>query len=242
MSKKTPDQRAIADAYYPELSRIGKAIASPNRLEILDLLRQGPRCVDDIAAHLGLTAANVSQHLKQLREARLVESEKDAQRVFYRVANDNVCRFVCALQTVADQQLAEVAELRRTVLDIPDDLSVKEIEELARSGKATVVDVRPPVEFDAGHMSGAINIPLPEVAARIDELPRDQDLVVYCRGVYCVLALEAVRVLREHGLRAHRLPLGIVDMRSRRWRVERTRQPRGARQSRSPSSSRKKSR
>jgi DNA-binding transcriptional ArsR family regulator len=214
-------QRDLADAYYPELARIGKAISSPIRLEILDLLRQGPRSVDDIAAELGLSSANASQHLKLLRGARLLESSKDGQRVYYRVSNDDVCRFFFSLQTVADQQLAEMGDIRRLVTDDDASLSVEDVTDLARSGKAVVVDVRAPIEFEAGHMAGSINIPLAEVAARAGELPKSKDVVVYCRGVYCSLALDAVRVFRDHGLRAHRLPLGVIEMRGRRWRIER---------------------
>ncbi|MCP4498673.1 MAG: metalloregulator ArsR/SmtB family transcription factor [Deltaproteobacteria bacterium] len=215
------NQRDLAQAYYPELARIGKAIASSTRLEILDLLRQGPRCVDEIAEELELTAANTSQHLRQLLQTHLVAREKEAQRVYYRVANDDVCRFFFALQTVADKQLAEVSEIRRDVLDMQDGTTIEDLARMARSGEAVVVDVRPSTEYDAGHMLGALSMPLPEISGRIDEFPADRDVVVYCRGLYCTLALEAVKTLRENGLQAHRLPLGIIEMRSRHWRIER---------------------
>jgi len=213
-------QRDLAISYYGELSRIGKAISAPTRLEILDLLRQGPRCVDDIAEELGLTAANTSQHLRHLLQCQLVKREKDAQRVYYRVANEDVCRFFFALQLVADQQLAEVAEIRRDALDLQEETTVEEVAKLVQDGEAVVVDVRPKPEFDAGHLVGALHIPRPDLKHRVDELPDDKDVVVYCRGVFCTLALDAVKELREHGKKAHRLPLSIQEMRSRHWRVE----------------------
>ena len=210
-------QRKLAEAFYPELARIGKAIASPTRLEILDLLRQGPRSVDDIAHETRISSANASQHLKQLRAAHLLTSHKEGQRVYYSVADDNVCRFFCSLRSLAERQLAEMDGVRKLLEDEAPAKDPEELLQMVRTGGATVIDVRPTDEYLTGHMAGAISVPLRKLQESLHRIPNDRDVVVYCRGSYCTLALEAVRALRQHGYVAHRLNLGVMDMRQRRW-------------------------
>ncbi len=239
-SAMTEQQRQFADAYYPELARISKAMASPARLELLDLLRQGERCVETLAEEAGMSVANASQHLKQLKAARLIESDKRGQRVFYRVANQDVCRFFCDLRGLAENQLSEMAQVRRMVAD-EDTVPNEELLARVANGQAVLLDVRPEEEFDAGHLEGALSIPLTDLKARVHELPANMQIVVYCRGIYCTLAREAVRLLRKVGFEAHRLPLAVMELRSREWRLERppSRQAKARSVSRAPASTKK---
>lgn len=174
-----------------------------------------------------MTIANASQHLKQLKAAHLIESDKRGQRVYYRVANQDVCRFFCDLRGLAEAQLSEMEHVRRLVAE-PDAVPNEELLARVARGEAILLDVRPVEEFEAGHLEGAMSIPLLDLKARLDELPRDKEIVVYCRGVYCTLALEAVRLLRQEGFQAHRLPLAVMELSSRQWRLERpaSRRPR----------------
>lgn len=213
-------QRRFADAVYPQLARIGKALSSPIRLEILDLLRQGPRSVEAIAEQAGVSLANASQHLQQLRAARLVESDKKGQHVIYRVADQEVCRFYCSLRGLAEARLAEVDVALREFFPEESEAEREELLQRMRAGELTVLDVRPEEEYRAGHLERALSIPLAQLRRRLDEIPRDRDVVVYCRGPYCVMAAEAVEVLRRAGFTARRLDLGVLELRARRWRIE----------------------
>lgn len=222
------NQRDLARALYPQLARIGKALSSPTRLELFDLLRQGPRSVESLAEQAGITLANTSQHLQHLRAARLVEGEKQGQHVIYRVASEDACRFFCALRGLAESRLTEVKHLwHEFFAGEEQELGPEELLRQVRSGKATVVDVRPQEEYRAGHLPGSLSIPLGELPRRLGELPRERDIIVYCRGRYCLMAVEAVRLLRGKGLRAHRLELGVVELRALDWRIERSDGPVG---------------
>jgi rhodanese-related sulfurtransferase len=215
--------RDFKDGIYEQFARLGKALAAPKRLELLDLLCQGPRTVESLADHAGITIANASRHLLVLRAARLVESTKRGLYVEYRVADDDVCRFFLALRGLAESRLAEVERASREYFEGRDAMEPVEGEELLRrvkSGEVTVLDVRPVEEYRAGHIPGALSIPLGELKARLAELPRSRAVVAYCRGPYCVMAVEAVELLRRRGFRAHRLEAGVVDWRARGWRVE----------------------
>jgi rhodanese-related sulfurtransferase len=215
-------QRRFKDAIYEQFARIGKAMSSPKRLELLDLLCQGPRTVEALAEHAALSIANASQHLQVLRAARLVEAEKKGLHVEYRLADDDVCRFFLALRGLAESRLAEVEHIARDYFKGRGPMEPVEGDELLRrvkSGAVTVLDVRPAEEYRAGHIPGAVSIPLPELKARLKELPKDRDVVAYCRGPYCVMAVEAVERLRRQGVKAHRLEQGVVEWRARGWRV-----------------------
>ena len=217
---KTP--RQFKDEIYEQIARISKAAAAPKRLELLDLLSQGPRTVEVLADLAAITVGNASQHLKILRAARLVEAQKQGVYVEYRLANEEVASFFVALRTLAQSRLAEVERITREYLDRRSALESVEGDELVRrvrSGEVTVLDVRPAEEYEAGHIPGARSIPVGEVAARLKEIPRDREVVAYCRGPYCVMAVEAVEILRDKGFRAHRMEQGVADWRAHGWRV-----------------------
>src|SRR3989304_8772981 len=215
--------RRFTDAIYDQFARVGRAVASPRRIELLDLLCQGPRSVESLAALTGLSEANASQHLKVLRGARLVEAEKSGVRVIYRLSSKEVINFVRSLRTVAETHLAEVEQTVRSFLKGHQGFAGVDREELlrrVRKGEVTVLDVRPIEEFRAGHLPRAVSVPLEELNSRLGDLPKDREIVAYCRGLYCVLALEAVEQLRAHGYRAIRLDMGAFDWQARGLPVE----------------------
>jgi rhodanese-related sulfurtransferase len=217
MKTKKPPKRLFKDRVYEQLGRIGKAVASPQRLEILDLLGQGPRTVESIAQEVHLTVANTSRHLQILRGARLVETEKEGVFVRYSLANEAVADFFRSLRVLAAGRLAELDQITRQFFKEQEALEAVDRKALlarVRKGLATVLDVRPAEEYQAGHIAGAISIPLAELQDHLAELPRDQEIVAYCRGPYCVFAAQAVELLREHGFRAVRLEDGVADWRA----------------------------
>ncbi len=203
--------RRFKNEVYEQFARIGKALASPKRLELLDVLCQGPRTVEVLADLTAMSVANTSQHLKALREARLVEARKVGLFVVYQVSDPDVVVFYLHLQQVAERRLAEVEAIRRAFLEERDAFEEVDGQELLRralEGEVIVLDVRPPEEFAAGHLPGARSVPLPELEAVLADLPRDREIVAYCRGPYCVWAIEAVARLRVCGFAAHRLDQG----------------------------------
>jgi len=213
---KNPN-RAFKDAIYEQFARIGKAVSSPRRLELLDLLCQGPRTVEILAKESGLTVANASQHLQVLRAARLVAAEKEGLFVSYRLADQTVCEFFRTMRVLAERRLAEVEQIKRRFLDGREGMEPvdrKALLELVRKEAVTVLDVRPVEEYNAGHIPGAISIPLKELQLRLLDLPRDAEIVAYCRGPYCVLSIQAVEMLRAKGFHAVRLEEGIQDLRA----------------------------
>lgn len=217
------ERRRASGAMYDQLARIGKALASPVRLRLLDLLRQGPRPVEALAEQIGESVPNTSQHLQILKKARLVDGDRNGQQVVYRVAGDPVSAFFSQLCEVGQLRLAEMDRLREQMsqgAEAPDDLTQEEVLERMRRGRVTLLDVRPRVEFEAGHVAGALSIPMGELSRRLGELPADREVVVYCRGPFCYLAADAVVLLRRAGLRVRRLDLGVTELRSRRFRIE----------------------
>ena len=210
--------RRFKTAIFEQFARIGKAISNPSRLELLDLLCQGPRTVEVLANEANLGLANTSQHLKALKTARLVETEKSGLFVTYRLADDQVCQFFRSLRNLAETRLTEVREITREFLANRQGLEPVNRDALlnkVREGAVTVLDVRPTEEYRAGHIPGALSIPLKELERRLSDLPRDRDVVAYCRGPYCVLAVEAVEILRSRGFSAFRLEENVQD-----WREE----------------------
>ena len=192
--------RELKDRIYPQFARIGQALASEKRLELIDLLAQAPRHVDALAQETGMSVANVSQHLQVLRSANLVEAERQGNMTVYRLSDRAVVQLWLALRGVAESRLAEVKEIARTlhVRHNGNVVSRDEIKKLLK-GKAILLDVRPRREFEAGHLSGAINIPFDELQDRLSELPRDRQVISYCRGEYCLFADEAAELLRANG-------------------------------------------
>ena len=215
--------RAHKDALYEQLARIGKAVAAPRRLELLDLLGQAPRTVEGIAEQTGMSVANTSQHLQVLRAAGLLEAEKDGLYVTYRLATSDVADFFVGLRRLADARLAELDRIKKQFFTSEDQIETldgKELLGLVRRGQVVVLDVRPVEEYEAGHIAGAISIPHNELKRRISELPKNRKVVAYCRGPYCVFAIEAVRLLRSRGFKAVRMEDGVPDWRVRGLPVE----------------------
>jgi rhodanese-related sulfurtransferase len=222
VAERTPPTR-LKTAIYEQIARIGKATASPGRLELLDLLTQGPRTVEGLAAQIGQSVANTSHHLQVLRRARLVESEKAGLHVTYRLADPLVGTFVLQLRTLAKARLAEIEQVSRQYLDqrgVLEPVGDDELLRRIRAGAVTVIDVRPRDEYVAGHIPGAISLPLADLKKRVPRLSKRRDIVAYCRGPYCVMALDAVDILRRKGFRAHRMEHGVLEWRARGWRVD----------------------
>jgi rhodanese-related sulfurtransferase/DNA-binding transcriptional ArsR family regulator len=208
---------SLKKVVYEQLSRIGKAIASPPRLELLDLLCQGPRTVEALARETALSLANCSQHLRVLHRARLVATEKQGLYVTYRLADLAVCEFFRSLRILGEQRLAEIELLLkqfREEREVLEPVAIRALLRRIRRGEVTVLDVRPPEEYRAGHVPGAVSIPLKDLKSHLSSLARDQEIVAYCRGPYCVLAKEAVRLLRAKGFSARRMECGIPDWRA----------------------------
>jgi len=212
------DRNALALAHYGELARIGKVLGSPVRLRLLDLLRQGARSVEVLAGEAGLTVANASQHLQHMRRARVVGADRRGPFMEYRLADEGVSLAFAALRDLAEALLPELDRLRAE-LSVLAPREREELLEAVRKGTVTLVDVRPVEEYRAGHLPGAHSIPLRELRARLDELPRERDVVAYCRGPYCTFASTAVRILSQAGFRARHLDLGVPDLRARRFRI-----------------------
>ncbi len=212
-------------ALFAQFATVAKALSHGNRLELLEFLAQGERGVEALARMTGLSVANTSQHLQHLRRAGLVTARKSGHYVLYRLADEAVVALIASLRGVAERNLAEVEKLVSGYFRSKDSfepVSPGELLHRAREGLVTVLDVRPPEEFAAGHLPNAINIPLKELKRRLGELPRDQEVVAYCRGPYCVLAYEAVAELRRRGFTARRLEDGLPEWKLAGLPVERT--------------------
>ena len=199
---------------YQEFARVAQALASPARIEVLDLLAQGEKTVEAIAAACELALKNASAHLRVLRSARLVETRREGTYVYYRLANPAVIALIRQVQALARDRLAEVDRAADAYLQDRaglEPVSVKELRERVRNGDTIVLDVRPPDEYEAGHLPGALSIPLGELKKRLRELPSGREVVAYCRGPYCVYAVEAVAILRKAGFNARRTEIGVPD-------------------------------
>jgi ArsR family transcriptional regulator len=203
-------------ALFAQFATVAKAMSHGNRLELLEFLAQGERGVEALARMTGLSVANASQHLQHLRRAGLVTARKSGHYVLYRLADEAVVALLASLRGVAERNVAEVEKLVSGYFRSKDGFEPVSPDELlhrAREGLVTVLDVRPPEEFAAGHLPNAVNIPLKDLKRRLGELPRDQEVVAYCRGPYCVLAYEAVAELRRRGFAARRLEDGLPEWR-----------------------------
>ena len=230
MAKNIPpgvDHRRFKDEVYGELARVGSALASPKRLEILDLLAQRDRSVDDLAQEMGISIASASQHLRSLAEARLVTTERTGTFVFYSLADTSVYEMLASLRVVGERRLAEVpAILRRHLGELrsqDDVVPFSEIRDGIDGNAMLLLDVRPAEEFRSAHIAGARSAPVAQLqkAIRNRTLPHNREIVVYCRGPFCVWADEAVAFLRKRGFRARRLELGVLDYEALGFVVER---------------------
>jgi DNA-binding transcriptional ArsR family regulator/rhodanese-related sulfurtransferase len=206
--------RAFKDGLYAQFARVGKALGNPHRLELLELLAQGERSVDSLATETGLSLANASQHLQALRQAALVETRKKGVFVYYRLADPAVFDLCAALRRVAEQRLADLEQLVREQFGdraAGEPVPMRDLLAHAQSQTVVLLDTRPAREYEAGHIRGAISIPVDELQQRLRELPRDKDYVAYCRGPYCVYADRAVELLRANRRRARRLAEGFPE-------------------------------
>lgn len=206
------EAREFKDAVFEQLARVGAALGSAKRVEVVELLAQGERSVESIAAAAAMTVGNTSRHLQILKAAGLVTSRRDGLRVRYRVADESVVAGYLELRALAESRVAEVRLLAQAFFGQVDGAEPVGLDELrALSGEVTLIDVRPRLEFDAGHLPGAMSIPLEDLATRMAELDPGMPVVAYCRGPYCVLAAQAVVRLRDAGLTAQRLAGGPPD-------------------------------
>lgn len=216
--------RAFKEQLYEQFARIARALANPHRLELLDLLAQGERNVEDLAREAGMPVANASQHLQTLRAAQLVEARRDGLYAYYRLADDGVFRLWQAIRDLGEARLTEIDRLVNTFMKDRDSLqavSAAELMALLHDDRVIVLDVRPEEEYQAGHIPGARCIPVAELEARLRNLSKDREIIAYCRGPYCVFADEAVKLLRAHGYQARRFAQGLPDWRAAGLPVER---------------------
>jgi rhodanese-related sulfurtransferase/DNA-binding transcriptional ArsR family regulator len=206
--------RALKDLLYEQVSRIGKALSSPKRLEILEMLAQGEKAVETITAEVAIDNKLASAHLKALKEARLVQTRREGKRIYYKLAGPDVAQLGVVLRQVAEEHLVELQMAVQKMAADPDHMvSVgrKELMAQAKRGEVIVLDVRPQAEFDAAHLPHARSMPLSELSNRLAELPRDVDIVAYCRGPYCLMSDEAVKLLQAQGYRARKTLDGISE-------------------------------
>ena len=218
MSSENPKR-----AMFEQFAAVARTIGSAHRLEVLELLAQIERSVEELAGLSGLTIANASQHLQQLRRSGLVEARRDGKRVLYRLADGDVVALLGALRRITERNVGAVGKILNSYFRERDSLepvSRKELLRRMREGLVTVIDTRPAEEFAAGHLRGALNVPLHELKRRLRGLPRDQAIVAYCRGAYCVLSYEAVAELRKRGFTAFRLEEGYPEWRAAGLPVE----------------------
>lgn len=216
-SMQTSEKRTLKNQLYEQFARIGKALASPHRLELLEVLAQCERTVEALAHETGLAVANASQHLQVLRAARLVETRREGTSIFYRLASESVSALWLSLRTVGESHLAEIDWVVAAFLQdraqwqpITAEALLKEL----RGDQVILLDVRPAEEYQAGNLPRALSIPVAELEARLSEVPPDREIIAYCRGPYCVFADEAVEILRTHRYHARRLEQGVADWRA----------------------------
>jgi len=210
---------------YSQVARIGKVVCHGHRLELLEYLAQGERTVEALAKLTGLSVANTSQHLRVMRQSGIVEARKDGLYVYYSIADDEIVRLLSSMRRLAESHLADVDRLVRAYLTVKDELEPiprQELLERARRGIVTVLDVRPSEEYASGHVPGAVNVSLKNLEQWLKKLPRNQEIVAYCRGPHCVLAFEAVAKLREKGFQARRLEDGFPEWREAGLPVEKS--------------------
>ena len=208
---------------FEQFAQVAKALSHPHKLELLELLAQGERSVDALANVAGLTVANTSRHLQQLRRAGLLASRKEGLYVFYRIAGDDVIDLLRTLRRTGQRHISEVNEVVIGYFNDRDSLepvSRKELLRRSKDGLVTVLDVRPSEEYEVGHIPGALNVPLDEIKKQLAMLPKEQEIIAYCRGEYCVLAFEAVAALRKKGFTARRLEEGYPEWKAAGLQVE----------------------
>ena len=210
-------ERRWRDQLYQEFARIGKCLSSPKRLELLDLLSQGPKSVDQLAKITGMSVANVSQHLQTLHESRMVRSHKQGNFVIYEIAELSVADFMMSLHRLGEKQLVEVQKLKAEILQknrvSMEPIALEELIERMERGEVVLLDVRPHDEYETGHILGAISMPMEDLEKHLASLPADKEIVAYCRGPYCLMSAQAVEILKHRGIKASRLEEGVIEWR-----------------------------
>lgn len=212
------EKRQVKDVLYSQVARIGKAVCSPKRLELIEILCQGEKNVDTLATEAEISVKLASAHLKELRLARLVDTRREGKNIFYRLVDRSVADFWVSIRSLAEERLVELRLALTSLAETPDQLTPltgRELLAQAKRGEVVVIDVRPQAEFDTGHLPYAQSMPLSEVERRIRELPKRKPVVAYCRGPFCLMAREAVSLLRAAGVRATLLNDGVAEWRAR---------------------------
>lgn len=208
------DERKLTDMLYQEFARIGKSLSSPKRLEILDLLSQGPKSVEELSQATTMSVANVSQHLRTLYNSRMVTSHKEGNYVIYELMDQGIADFLDTLHTLSEKQYMEVQRIKQEFLNANsrlDEISLEELSNRMEKGEVLLLDVRPETEYESNHIPGAISMPVEELGEKLSSLPKNKEIVAYCRGTYCLMATEAVEILHEQGIDASRLQEGVQD-------------------------------
>ncbi|MGP0577212.1 ArsR/SmtB family transcription factor [Paenibacillus peoriae] len=208
------NERTFKNTLFNEFARIGKCLSSPKRLEILDVLTQGPKSVESISKITSMSLANVSQHLQTLHQAKLVDSQKRGNFVFYKLSDPSVLSFLNSLYDLSESQLVEVQHVKEQFLGQFSDVEGITLEELAKrmeNGEVTLIDVRPVDEYEAAHIPGAISVPIEELAEQLSALPLKNKVVAYCRGPYCLMAIKALELLKAKGFEASHLDKSVHD-------------------------------
>jgi rhodanese-related sulfurtransferase len=209
-------ERLLKDQFYMEIARVGKSLSSPKRLEILDLLMQGPKSVEALSKSANMSVANVSQHLQTLLEARLVRFSKKGNYVIYELSDTSVVGFILSLHRLSESQLYEIKRIKMELMNQHENMeavSLDELTKLMEMGKVLLIDVRPAEEYDTEHIPGAISIPIEELEKHLSSLPLNIEIVAYCRGPYCLMSSHAVELMKHKGLRALRLEEGVHEWR-----------------------------
>lgn len=215
--------RDIKNLLYEQVSRIGKAVSSPKRLELIEILCQGEKSVDQLAADAEISVKLASAHLKELRISRLVEARREGKNMYYRLADPMVANLWVELRSLAEERLLDLQTAMRDLVTRPDEMapiSAKDLLAQAKRGEVMVIDVRPQTEYTTAHLPYARSIPVTELKKRINEIPRDKTVVAYCRGPFCLMAKEAVEFMRGEGIQAQRIELGIAEWRASGLPVE----------------------
>ncbi|KJD39094.1 ArsR family transcriptional regulator [Paenibacillus polymyxa] len=208
------NERDFKDGLFTEYARIGKCLSSPKRLEILDILIQGPKSVEVLSKMTSMSVANVSQHLQTLYQAKLVQSKKQGNFVYYELSDSSVLHFLNSLYDLSEKQLIEVQHIKEQFLGQFSDVKGVTMEELAmrmEKGEVTLLDVRPRDEYETAHIPGAVSVPIEELAEQLSLLPADSKIVAYCRGPYCLMAVRAIELLQAHGFKARHLDKSVHD-------------------------------
>lgn len=208
------NERNLKDLLYQEFSRIGKSLSSPKRLEILDLLSQGPKSVEALSKATTMSVANVSQHLQTLNNSRMVKFRKDGNYVIYELADDVISDFIQSLHTLSEKQFVQVQQIKQEFLNANigmEEVSLEELNDRMEKGEVLLLDVRPKEEYENSHIPGAVSMPIEELREKLTSLPTNRDVVAYCRGIYCFWSIEAVELLRSKGINAYRLEKSVQE-------------------------------